>query len=246
MPLNERVKVHSISPVCVILMLLAGMAQADDWGDEGWSGFGELGAVMTRGNTDAESINAKTRVRYEEEFWRHTLQLEALKRAEEGTTTAERYLGNFKSDWKFRPREYLFGVLRYENDRFSGYEYQASAAVGYGRRVIDTERTRLELEAGVGVRQSKVRDGERDDDTILRGALFFERRLSENSRFGQDLLVQAGQDNTEVESVSSLTAAINDRLAMRLSLTAKHNTDVPEDTEKTDTITAVSLVYNFW
>jgi len=196
--------------------------------------------------TEAETINARTRLRYEEESWRHTGQLEALRRSEEGTSTAERYVGNFKSDWKFRPREYLFAALRYEKDRFSGYEYQSSVAAGYGRRVIDTDRTRLELEAGAGYRQSRLESGERDDDAILRGALSFEHRLSETARLGQDLLIQSGNDNTEIESVTSLTAAINSKLAMRLSLTVKHNTDVPPEREKTDTITAVSLVYNFW
>jgi len=245
MPRIKRSITHSISLLVVGLLWLA-PAHADDWGEEGWSGHAELGAVWTTGNTEAESINAKSRLRYEEEAWRHTLQLEALKRSEERDTTAERYVGNFKSDWKFRPREYLFGALRYEKDQFSGYDYQSSVSAGYGRRVIDTDRTRLDMEAGVGYRQSRLEGGERDDDAILRGALFFEHRLSETARLGQDLLIQSGNDNTEIESVTSLTAAINAKLAMRLSLTAKHNTEVPADREKTDTITAVSLVYNFW
>jgi putative salt-induced outer membrane protein len=245
-PIVKRFLTHSISVPCLGLFLVITPARSEDWGDEGWSGFGELGAVMTTGNTRSQTVNAKTRVRYEEESWRHTLQLEALKRSEEDATTAERYLGNFKSDWKFSERSYLFGVLRYENDRFSGYDYKASAAVGYGRRLIDTDRTRLDAEAGVGYRQSRLEDGERDEDAIVRWALFFERRIGEGARFGQDLLIQAGDDNTEAESVTSLTAAINDRLAMRLSHTIKHNTEVVEDRRKTDTITAVSLVYNFW
>lgn len=243
---TKRPIIHCISPIWAVLLLISGATHAMEWDGRGWSGFAELGAVVTTGNTDAESLNAKTRVRYEEETWRHTLQLEALKRSEDGTTAAERYLGSFKSDWKFRPRDYLFGALRYENDRFSGYDYQASATVGYGRRVIESSRTRLDMEAGVGMRQSRLEDGDRDDDLIVRGALFLEHDISENARLGQDLLVQSGSDNTEIESVTSVTAAINDKLALRLSLTAKHNTDVPEDREKTDTITAVSLVYNFW
>lgn len=245
MPFMKQAITYSTSLLGAGLLVLA-PAHAEDWGDEGWSGFAELGAVWTSGNTEAETINARARLRYEEESWRHTGQLEALRRSEEGTSTAERYVGNFKSDWKFRPREYLFAALRYEKDRFSGYDYQSSVAAGYGRRVIDTDRTRLDMEAGVGYRQSKLETGERDDDAILRGALFFEHRLSETAKFGQDLLIQSGNDNTEIESVTSLTAAINSKLAMRLSLTAKHNTDVPPEREKTDTITAVSLVYNFW
>ena len=244
MSVLNRAMVHSISSLCAVLMLAA-PAQADGWGDDaGWSGFAEVGAVWTTGNTESESINAKSRVRYEEEVWRHTLQLEALRRSEDSESTASRYVGNFKSDWKFRPRAYLFGAVRYERDRFSGYDYQASTSAGYGHRVIETSRTRLDMEAGVGYRRNRLEDGERDNHAILRGALFLEHQLSDNARFGQDLLVQSN-DNTEVESVTSVTANIIGQLAMRLSLTARHNTEVPEGREKTDTITAVSLVYNF-
>jgi putative salt-induced outer membrane protein len=241
----NHLRIHSISPLSLILLLGMTPVQAEP-NEQGWSGFGELGAVVTSGNTDAETINAKTRVRYEEEAWRHTLQLEALKRADEGTSSAERYLGSFKSDWKFRPRDYLFAALRYEKDRFSGYDYQGSATVGYGRRVIDEEGTRLDMEAGLGHRSSRLQDGTRDDDAIVRAALFLEHHLSTTAQLGQDLLIQSGQDNTEIESVTSLSATINDKMALRLSLNVKHNTDVPPDREKTDTITAVSLVYNFW
>ena len=245
MPVLNRVVIQSISSLCAAL-LLAVPAQADEWGDEaGWSGFAELGAVWTTGNTESESINAKSRVRFEEEIWRHTLQLEALRRSEDSESTATRYVGGFKSDWKFRPRAYLFGAFRYERDRFSGYDYQASTSVGYGHRVIASNRTRLDMEAGVGYRQNRLEDGQRDDHAILRGALYLERRIGDNAYFGQDLLIQSN-DNTEVESVTSLTANIIDQLAMRLSLTARHNSEVPEGREKTDTITAVSLVYNFW
>lgn len=246
MSVFKRLATHSISPLCAGLLLIAAPAQSEEWNGDGWTGFAEVGAVLTTGNTETETINAKTRVRYEEVTWRHTLQLEALRRSEDGGTTAERYLGNFKSDWKFRPRAYLFGVARHERDRFSGYDYQSSISVGYGHRVVETDRTKLELEAGAGYRRSQLQDGERDEEAIVRGALSLEHRISETARFGQDVLVQSGSDNTEVESVTSVTAAINAKLAMRLTLTAKHNTDVPEDREHTDTITAVSLVYNFW
>jgi putative salt-induced outer membrane protein len=242
----KRLATHSISPLCAGLLLIAAPAQSEEWGDEGWTGFAEVGAVLTTGNTDTETINAKTRVRHEKVTWRHTTQLEVLRRSEQGGTTAERYLGNFKSDWKFRPRAYLFGVARHERDRFSGYDYQSSVSAGYGHRVVDTDRTRLEMEAGAGYRQSRLEDGERDEEAIARGALALEHHITETARFGQDVLVQSGGDNSEVESVTSVSAAINAKLAMRLTLTAKHNTDVPDDREKTDTITAVSLVYNFW
>ncbi|ADU65256.1 DUF481 domain-containing protein [Desulfurispirillum indicum] len=215
-------------------------------GKNGWSGQAEVGGLFARGNTDADTLNAKSRMRFEEESWRYTVQLEALNRAEDGTTTAERYLGSGQADWKFTNNDYLFGVVRYEKDRFKGYDYQLSEAVGYGRRLLDGPTHELDAEIGAGARQVKMLSGERDREAIIRGALSWKWRMTDSTRLGEDLLIQSGADNTEIESVLSLTTQMHRQLAVRLSFTVKHQTDVPPNKENTDTITAISLVYDLW
>ena len=44
-------------------------------------------------------------------------------------------------------------------------------AVGYGRRVIDTDRQMLALEGGGGAKQSTSSDGTDLDEAIVRGGL---------------------------------------------------------------------------
>ena len=238
---------RTLSPYCISLLLFTLPLQAGEWGDnEGWSGQAELGAILTSGNTDSDSFNARTRIRHEQMLWRHTLQLEGHVASEDGTTTKERYLGAFQSDHKVSDRDYLFGALRAERDRFSGYEYQRSLAAGYGRRVVDSPRTRLNLEAGAGLRQDKLEDGRQEDEAILRLVGALDHRIGDNARFTEDLLIQAGDDNTEIESVAALRMRINAKFSMRLSLTVRHNTNVPEDRKNTDTTTAVNLVYDLW
>lgn len=53
----------------------------------------------------------------------------------------------------------------------------------------------------------------------------------------------AGSDNTEIENILAVSADISSRMALRTSLTMKHNTDVDPGVENTDTITELSLVY---
>lgn len=210
-----------------------------------WSLSAELGAVIVRGNSDTDSYNAKLGVGYEVHRWRHRAQLEALGASDDGATTAERYLAGHKSDYKLSERDYLFGALRWEKDRFSGYEYQISEALGYGRRLILTERHRLDAEIGPGARQSKVEGEDQENELIGRLGVAYRWSLSETSAFSEDLIVQSGESNTQTESVTALKLKINSRLAMKLSYTVKHNSDVPPEADKTDTTTAITLVYDY-
>ena len=210
-----------------------------------WSGSAELGASITTGNTDSSTLSGKLEVGYESDPWKHLLRLETLQASEDGEDTADRLLVEFESDYALTERSYLFGVLRGTRDEFSAYDYQASAAAGYGRKLWVSEKGYWDAEIGPGVRVSETDAGERETNLIARIASGLEYRLSDFARFSQDVTVLAGENNTEIESVTGLTSSLTDTLAMKLSYTVQHNTEVPAGTEKTDTYTSVNLVYNF-
>ena len=54
-----------------------------------------------------------------------------------------------------------------------------------------------------------------------------------------------GSSNTNTKSVSALKFQIIGALSMKVYYRIDNNTDVPEDKEKTDTETAITLVYDF-
>jgi putative salt-induced outer membrane protein len=210
-----------------------------------YKGNVELGYVNTTGNTETQTLNAKAKVEALYNKWRQTLQLEALNSSDKKVTTAERYLALLKSDYRFSERDYAFGLLNYENDRFSGYDYRVSLTVGYGRRVIDSELLWLEFEGGPGVRYSKLNDGDTQDEGVLRLAGKLGWQISESSLFEQDLSTEIGEDVTISRSVSALSMQIIGSLAMKLSYTYRHTSEVPEGVKKNDTETSVTLVYKF-
>ena len=70
-------------------------------------------------------------------------------------------------------------------------------------------------------------------------------QISDTSDFRQELLIEAGDENTYMESVTKLSARLIGNLALVASYTVKHNSDVPPLTEETDTFTAISLEYAF-
>lgn len=210
-----------------------------------WKGNVELGIVNTTGNTETETVNAKAKAETEREKWRHTITFESLTSSDQGTSTAERYVINGQSDYKFSAHNYFFALINYEDDSFSGYDYRISEALGYGRRVIDDPTLTLGLEIGPGARQSKLETGGSENETTVRGAAKLMWKIAETSTFTEDLGTDVGEDVTITKSVTALTAQVNGSLATKITYTIKNTSDVPVGVEKTDTETSVTLVYSF-
>lgn len=235
--------------------LLAGsVAFAADDGEEaeGFSGEGEFGLVVTTGNTETETLNAKLAGAYAQQAWVHELGLTALSASENGARTAERYQLSGKSEYHTTEFSHWFGSLRYEEDKFGGFEHQGILTAGYGRTLVDSETSYLGLEAGIGARRTQPAEDpetgiEPDASTnaVLRGAAEYWWQFTENARLQNDFLVETGEDNTFVQNQIGLRVAINDRFSVKLGLEVRHNTQAPEDLDKTDTVSTVNLVYSF-
>jgi putative salt-induced outer membrane protein len=233
-----------------VLALLPMAAQA-----ESWSGTGELGLVVSRGNTKTETLNTRLGVARELDRWKHSAFFAALRSVRDGEKTASRYEFGGKSDFKFSERSYTYGSFRYENDDFAPFDYQWTLALGYGREVIKTDATQLRFEAGPGYRRARPRDvigadgiavrQDSESDLILRAAANFKHRISETTDLINATLVEAGDDNTFVQNDLGLQVKINARLALKAGFQLRHNTEAAEGTKKTDSLSTLNLVYSF-
>ncbi len=205
----------------------------------------QLGLVAARGNTDTDTVNFGVSVQNELEDWRHRGRFNALRSREKEETTAERYLLEYNLNYKLSEKSYVFGNLRYERDLFSGFDFQLSETAGYGRLWMPRETLRLELQGGGGARQSRVTDGERRNEGIVRGTFLLRWTFADSAELRQLLTVESGESNTLTESLTSLKTKIVGRLSLKLSFDVKHNSDVPDGVKRTDTLTSVNLVYDF-
>jgi len=230
-------------------------AKVEDKGP--WTGAGEIGFLMTGGNTNSESLNSKLTLDYTKPAWFNKTAFEAVYNSSEQedeagetdmVTSAEKYMGSNKTGYNINDASYLFLLGEYTYDYFSGYYYQTVFNVGYGRRLIKNDRMTLELEAGPGYRFSSIRepgDGDDGEEAIARLSGMYKLKLSEKSDFQQDVSVETGKDTTITKSVSAITAQIVGALAMKASFTLRHDSSPPVDSEKTDRQTGLTLVYGF-
>lgn len=218
------------------------LAQNDE---EGLTGKVALGYLATSGNSDSENFSLNFGGEYLGEIWDHSLQGRAIRASTSGTTTAEAYGLSWQSDRELNEKSYLFARAAWDKDKFSGYDQQMREVVGYGRRFIENERHELNGEGGVGLRQSDLRSGLSDDESIARLSLNYTFQVSDTAEFQQLFGVETGSNNTYTETVSSLSADVWTDLAIVLSYTIKRNSDVPLGNVKKDTFTSIALEYSF-
>ncbi len=213
---------------------------------EPWGGEGDLAYSRSSGNTDNQSLLAKLKLIYRQNDWVHTGQMEAVNSSEDGTRSAESYTLRYQSDYSITETWYAFGKGRYEDNRFSGYEYRATLAGGIGAHLIDDDVTTFNLEGGVGYRHSKEQNtGVTSDEAVIIGHAHYARVLTETTRFESNVDVESGADNTYIDGEMAVRVKINARLGLKVAYSVEHNTDVPVGTEKTDTLTSVGLNYSF-
>ena len=210
-----------------------------------WNGEAELGLVNTTGNTETESFVLKARVINTRDKWKHTVRGEALRKADDNVVSAERYFLSGKSQYTFRDRSYLFGLVTYDDDRFNGFDYQLLGVLGYGRTVWERETVKLDLEVGAGGRHSELDTGETNDEAVFRAAGDFEWKISKTATFIQELSADVGSDATISRSLTALTAKINSFLSSRIAYQLKHTSEVPPGIEKTDTELTFTLVAKY-
>jgi putative salt-induced outer membrane protein len=238
-------KLRDFWPALFLLVALQAQAQQEEEEDDPLSGNVTLGYLATSGNTETSSLNAAFKADYAAGKWLHEASASAINASEDNTTTAEAYELGWTSNWNLTERDFLFGRLNWRKDEFGGFNTQFSQTVGYARNVVENDKHNLRLEAGAGARQSEDQVGVKQDETILTGGLNYSYQFSETAQFRQTIKIEAGDQNTFSESVTAVSAQLIGRLALTASFTYRNNSDVPVDTENTDTRTAISLEYAF-
>jgi putative salt-induced outer membrane protein len=220
--------------------LASGTAAAD------WSGKGTFGGVLARGNTETETINLNVDIENKVDVWTHKAGASMLRTVTDDITSADRWELRGESQYSLTDRSYLFGALRYEDDAFTDYDYQATLSGGYGYRFIANDTTKLEGQIGIGYREAELQlTGEQQDDAILRGAINYEHKLTATTLVYDRFLVESGSENTFVQNALGVEVKINDSFALGLDYSVRHNTEVLPGTDETDQVLTANLVYGF-
>jgi putative salt-induced outer membrane protein len=260
---SMSVAVHSWTSVLlrgVVCALLFGpiASHADDL-PEGWSGKGQAGYVMSRGNSDTDAANVKVDLNLLRNDWKHALSLDGLFGRSAGITSAERWDARLQSDYRITPRWFSFAALSYQDDRFSGFQYQASASGGLGYKLIDSDSTKLAVQAGVGYRVLRpeliIKDPagavidriaqQTQSEVVGTAGIDFSHQFNPSTRVTDKLNAESGSSNTSIRNDLALEVKMSKKLSLAAGISVLENTKPPTGLKQTDTITTLNLVYAF-
>lgn len=219
-----------------------------------WATKAEAGLVVARGNSDTDTANLKLEIRREFVRWKHRLNLGGVYASDSTGTIGQRWNVREQTDYDFSGRGFWFASGRYEEDRFSGFEYQASYGTGLGWRFFDDPVTKFSVQLGAGFKVLRSSNsfaddgitlipGTREESAMVQGLVDFERQLTDTTKVLNKFLVESGRDNTFVQNELSVQVKILGALALAVGYTVRYNTDPPDEFTTTDTLTTLNLVY---
>jgi putative salt-induced outer membrane protein len=255
---SRQTFVYSVATLVATALSVPFAAHAAD-PPPGFSGKGQLGYVMSRGNSDSDSANAAFDLFLVRGDWKHELFVDGLYGKSAEVTSAERWDVRFQSDYTITPRLFSFGALTYQNDRFSGFQYQASASGGIGYKFIDTSATKLAAQIGVGYRSLRpellVKDDagavvqrvpqESDSDVVGTAGVTFEHAFNAITKITDKLQIESGSSNTSTQNDLALEVKMSKKLSLAAGYSSRNNSEPPAGLKRTDTLTTLNVVYAF-
>jgi putative salt-induced outer membrane protein len=257
--------IRSAALACGTLALVCAIpaAYADDAPPAvGWSGQGQAGAVLARGNADATSANAKLDAIDTVGDWKHLLHLAYLYGQSGGITNAQRFEYGWQSNYNFGKKAFVFGSLNGEDDHFDGFVYQVALSTGLGYKLIDSDTTKLTGTLGFGYRRLRPEvllhqnpnnttevtgriPGDSTSDGVASASLDYQQSLTKTTKLTDKLLVQSGGQNTAIANDFAVAVNMTQALALSIGYGVRYNSNPPAGTKSTDQLTTVNIVYSF-
>ena len=196
--------------------------------EEGLSGEVNVGGSLATGNTDTTHLNAEMRARFTAGRLEDNYRLMFEFADDNGTTTAQRILASAESRFDVSDGLFVFGFLQYDDDRFSGYQYEIEGTVGAGYKLIDRSDMRFLVQAGVGYRFSELSGlGVNEDEFTIRSSAELEYDLSDTTSLSNVSIVTWDSSRVKLENTIAVTSELFASLSSRISFNIRYNDDAP-------------------
>ena len=212
---------------------------------DGWTGEVELGGFISTGNTDENGVAAGLKFDRTTVLWRHTFEFTADYKRTDDVVTKEKYFGVYTANYKLGERYYAWGRLSGERDKFAGFDSRLSEGAGLGYRWIDTKALKLDIEGGPALRQTQFTGGGSRSSVAARLAQKLAWQISDDLRFTQNAATFLESGNSTYVGSAGLTTKLRSAISARASFDVRHDQNPPNNRQKTDTTSRLTLVYDF-
>lgn len=227
----------------LLVMGLAAAAGAAEEKELGWKNSAGIGLSMTDGNSETLVVNAAAKSEHTAEAGILTLGIEGnYGEADDENVENAKAGANYKRTYDAF-YAYLDGNVLY--DDIAAIDYRATVGPGLGKFLVDTEKTKLGVEAGVAYIFEKVAEVE-DDYAALRLAQNFSRQVSETAKIFESVeyLPEIEDfDNYLLNAEVGIEAAINSSASIRVSVKNKYDSTPGAGLEHNDVALIAALSF---
>jgi len=225
-----------------------------------WAAQGQLGLIVTSGNTTTKSGNASFNAAHEMGRWTLSGGLAALYASSGDYSTQQDTNVNLQADLALSKRTFWFSTARWDRNLYSGFAYQESVATGGGYNFIQTPATQLAGELGVGYRiespetlttgplgnvtERELLPGNLQRNAVLQAGVNYSHAITRLTKVVNTLLVQYGSSDTTTSDNLSLQVQVDASLSLAVGVQLVNNSSPPPGSARhTDSVMTVNLVY---
>lgn len=217
-----------------------------------WNGTNvALGFNMNTGNTDTSSLNATGNILYKNKPWSNAAHLGAQWGRSNGVLNKQKYTAVDQLNYNFQRNDRSFAFMNgdFTSDYFSAYRYVFVGSAGYGRDFYRSDAFVWSAQLGPGLRRNEIRSDDDSNNHIIAMAQTNLRwNITDKGTLSQMLRYDYGAPFNYLQSVTSFQNQITGHIAIQASFEVENYSKIPpnsSNTKKTDTVTTLSLVYNF-
>lgn len=212
---------------------------------ENWDGRGELGGFQSTGNANVIGVTAALSLNKVGYNWRHRFNGRVDYQESNGLVGREQYLATYEPNRRLSEHLFVFGFGQYESDRFQGFSNRYTLASGLRYELVDDGTITLSAKAGPAWRGVNFIDGTSLNELAALGAFDLNWKIAENITLTNNSNIILQPSNSTLVSQSGAIAKVASKLSVRLSYTVEYNTEPPIGSVGTDTLSRVTLIYDF-
>jgi putative salt-induced outer membrane protein YdiY len=213
-----------------------------------WEATSELSFVSTGGNADVQTLGIGLSTIHRTNKWETAANGSFVRSVADGLESARSLTAGLRQSVKISPRLDLFGRSSYRRDLFAGIEHRGSLDAGLGFKLVNTGAQQLKIDLGSGYLREERSNGPALSSAILNNVNTWRWQVREALTFANDVAITLPLEDAHAWRVSNLfsvTTALTDMFAVKLSYSTNYlNRPVP-GFGRTDTIASAALVTRF-
>ncbi len=215
-----------------------------------WSSEIALGFSQANGNTQNRQFSAQAKAKRKTERDEFTLKGNTYYASTDKKMDTQKWYGliRYGRSWTDK-RWYHFAKLEADHDHFGNIAYRFIPSAGVGYWFSDTDEFKAMVEGALGFEHTNFRDNTKNRNEFVfvpRG--FLEKQLFENTTISEDITLYPSWEKLSsyrLRSETSLTNALNEHLALKVSFIWDYDAEPSPGTKESDTQLISSLVYSW-